>query len=404
MHFGKHILYRKWQNACMTTVIGLCVGTSLVCEAKDIDLEWLQRSKEIVRQVEQQETLPDWLRMTPGEEAEAYAKEIFNDALSKLPEEITAGPDRQVQREKEQRSVIAFVSLSMPEAELKSLLQAASGKEVMLVLRGMMEGGDLGDTLRKFHQLAKNIEPLPSVSINPKLFKELNIKTVPTLVTGYKTEITVHVRGSISIDWFKRQAAGIKRGENTDLGIRGTTYEIAEADLVEEMKIRLAKLDLNAKKESLYDDYWKKRRSIQDLPPAQKDRTFTVDPSFIVTEDVRTSDDTIIAFKGTRINPFTQIPFTKTVVVFNGTSKQQLAKAKQLTLEIRSKGKGLILITTKVDEEKGWKSLEDMQTHLQYRVYVLNKEMVNAFHLQKVPAMIRQDGMVFKIQEFKVTL
>lgn len=376
----------------------------LVQSAEDKDQGWLQRSKGIIKHATKQD-IPAWLRTNVDSEAQSFAEAIAKDAMTKLPEEITSMIDRKELDEKQKRQVVAFVSFSMPDAALKSLLNAASGEEVIVVVRGMKPGsGQLIDTLKEFHRLGKGIDPLPKVTINPPLFKEHDIQVVPTLLTGHGTDSVVRTRGTIAIDWFRKQAAAAERKGDVDLGKQGETYEIAEIDMIEYMQTKIAQIDWEQKKKNAIANFWKKRPDKVSLPPAREDKVFTVDPSFVVTEDVILPDGTVLALRGEQINPLHQLTFSKTIIVFNGVSKKQMALAKQEAQKARAQGKGLLLVTTEVDEELGWKSFEDMHEFFQYRIYVLDTEMAERFHLTHTPSVISRTGDVFEIRELKVPL
>ncbi len=71
--------------------------------------------------------------------------------------------------------LFVFVSLSMPEATLKSLYQEAQDYGAVLVLRGL-EDNSLKKTAETLQRLSI------SVQIDPELFKRYEVQRVPTFV------------------------------------------------------------------------------------------------------------------------------------------------------------------------------------------------------------------------------
>ncbi len=86
---------------------------------------------------------------------------------------------------------LIFVSLSMPEASLKSLYFEAEQIGAVLVLRGLKD--------HSFKQTAEALQSLGiGVQIDPTLFKQYAIESVPTFVKSDGAEYQ-SIRGNISL-------------------------------------------------------------------------------------------------------------------------------------------------------------------------------------------------------------
>lgn len=105
--------------------------------------------------------------------------------------------------------ILVFVSFSMPEASIKALLTDSQDKNVVLVLRGLVE-----DSFVKTAQKLKELDPgdlKSGLEINPELFDEYAIKAVPTFVKIKDERVVARLRGNVSLsyalDAFKKVAS-----------------------------------------------------------------------------------------------------------------------------------------------------------------------------------------------------
>ena len=124
---------------------------------------------------------------------------------------------------------------------LKGIFEEASGQDdVLLVLRGPKPQQKLPGLFADLKALLKDIDPVPNIVIDPTRFQKWGVTTVPEIVVEDQDKATLRVKGVTSLAWLKsRQDAG-RQG---DLGRFGEVYEIAEIDLLEEIKKRLAAMD-----------------------------------------------------------------------------------------------------------------------------------------------------------------
>jgi conjugal transfer pilus assembly protein TrbC len=93
--------------------------------------------------------------------------------------------------------ILVFVSFSMPEASLKHLCETLKDHpEVTLVLRGLIE-----DSMEK---TARKIDEIKGVfEINPELFEQYDVQTVPTFVLVKKDKPVAMLKGNITLTYAK---------------------------------------------------------------------------------------------------------------------------------------------------------------------------------------------------------
>ena len=100
-----------------------------------------------------------------------------------------------------------------------------------------------------------------------------------------------------------------------DFGNVGHTYEIAEQDLVEYIKSKLQKVDLDALKSDMQETVRKnveRPKPIAYITKAKENRTWHYDPTYVLAKDLKDHKGTIIHKKGYTVNPLQKMPPPKT--------------------------------------------------------------------------------------------
>ncbi len=381
--------------------------------ASNPDAEWLKRSRELLERAAQ-DPLPDWLRMEVSDELLDEAEAIAEDAaqraagVSLAPEgfEVPARPETAIPPGDER--VLVFGSLTLPDETLRNLLDQASDPNVVFVLRGLAPGStgglDFRATQGRIEALA-NIAGgrIPNVIVDPTLYRQHNVTVVPTLLLERRSPdgaaIPMRVTGAVPVDWLRRQARRASGAEAIDLGRRAEVHEIGEEDLILAMQRRLAETDFESRRQAAIDRFWSSRRFVR-LPDAPEDASFEVDLTVRVTADITDLNGRVLVSAGERFNPLDAVPLTKTVVVFRGTDPRQVARAAELASEVRQAGRGVILLTTEVDTEAGWRALETLEGTLQGPVYLLFPDVAERFHLRHVPATVHAQGTRLIVEEW----
>ena len=183
-----------------------------------------------------------------------------------------------------------------------------------------------------------------------------------------------------------------------DLGNYGRVFEIKERDIREVIAERLQNMKDSHELERLEEEFKNRIASHVTRPkPGLQDstrtpETFYIDPSIVVNQDIITPDNQVIAKKGTTINPFDNLTYSKTLFFFNADDKSQVAWVKKHYQDYNYVK--FILTSGSVAE----------MAQIFGRVYFdLNGKLSQYFHLQHVPSVVCQDKKQWKIQEIGVS-
>ncbi|HAU0311412.1 TPA: type-F conjugative transfer system protein TraW [Legionella pneumophila] len=125
-----------------------------------------------------------------------------------------------------------------------------------------------------------------------------------------------------------------------------------------------------------------------ELSTTNAPKVYEIDPSMVVNQNLYTHDGKLIAQAGTKLNPFERINFSKTLFFFNADDPKQIAWVKNHYQQYEQ----VKFILTDGDVKEASKILGAIYFDLEGR-------LSNYFHLQHVPAVIRQEKKVWKIQE-----
>jgi len=362
--------------------------------AAQAEEDWLVRSQTILDRLEGQPR-PDWLDNNPHQaEADQQALDLVNasksKALAAMPNGLTNHPQGKPVR-------VMFVSFSLGEPALKGIFQEASGQEdVLLVFRGPKPGQKLPGFFADLKALLKDIEPVPNIVIDPTRFQKWKVTTVPEIVVEAQGRALLRVKGVTSLDWVKsRQNAG-RQG---DLGSFGEVYDIAEIDLLEAIKSRLATLDGPRLKQQAIARFWEKRQ-FEVLPEVREDRDRTIDLTVTAPRDLMAPNGNLIIRAGHTVNPLDQLAFGLCLIVFDATQRAQLDTVKQLSC--RDKNARVLYLATQLSREDGWEGLKNLEIMLDAPVYLLTSDVRQRFQLQHVPAVVEQAGNRIAVRERKV--
>jgi conjugal transfer pilus assembly protein TraW len=391
MRFFKHTL-RSRSVRRMSGFIML--ATLLIQSVAHAEEDWLARSQTILERLEGQPR-PDWLNSNPHQaEANLQALELVNAAKSKA---LAVMPDRLATPSQGKPVRVIFVSFSLGDAALKGIFEEASGQEdVLLVFRGPKPGQKLPGFFAELKALLKDIDPLPNIVIDPTRFQKWKVTTVPEIVVEAQGRALLRVKGVTSLDWVKaRQNAG-RQG---DLGRFGEVYDIAEIDLLEAIKSRLATLDGPRLKQQAIARFWEKR-PFEVLPASREDRDRTIDLTVTAPRDLIAPNGNLIIRAGHTVNPLDQMAFGLCLIVFDATQPAQIDAVRQLSC--RDQNARVLYLATQLSREDGWEGLKNLETTLDAPVYLLTPDVRQRFQLQQVPAVVEQSGNRIVVRERKV--
>ncbi|WP_319549527.1 hypothetical protein [Desulfogranum marinum] len=181
-------------------------------------------------------------------------------------------------------------------------------------------------------------------------------------------------------------------GTITNLGVVGTTYPIAESDILAELRGQVAKNN-HARKQWCEQIKTYQPADLHNLPLATTDRTFQVDMTYSLNRDLTDADGKLIYPKGYTFNPLDYINFPGCILVIDGADPEQVAWFKQTPYAENHQVK--LLITEGMAPEL-------IQT-LQRPVFYLTEDIAKRLQLQAVPSLIFQREKMMHVQEIKLS-
>jgi conjugal transfer pilus assembly protein TraW len=371
----------------------IMLATLLIQTVAHAEEDWLARSQHILDRLEGQPR-PAWLNSNPHQaEASLQALDIVNatksKALAVMPDGLTTQPQGKPIR-------VIFVSFSLGDPVLKGIFQEASGQDdVLLVFRGPKPRQKLPGFFAELKALLKDIDPLPNIVIDPTRFQKWGVTIVPEIIVEAQGRALVRVKGVTSLDWVKsRQNAG-RQG---DLGRFGEVYDIAEIDLLEAIKSRLATLDGPRMRQQAIARFWQKRQ-FEVLPASREDRDRLIDLTVTAPRDLIAPNGNLIIRAGHAINPLDQMTFGLCLIVFDATQPAQLDTIRQVSC--RDQNARVLYLATQLSRQDGWEGLKNLETMLDAPVYLLTPDVRQRFQLQQVPAVVEQAGNRIVVRERK---
>lgn len=308
-----------------------------------------------------------------------------------------------------------FTSYSLSDSEIKSILERQkSSKDVTLVMRGVPDGMNIPDGVQRIQNLAAEVKPPVPIIIDPALFREYGISRVPAVVRAMRSPeplgvtpdqtkprriatLVAKVAGLDNDEWLKKQ---IEAGERGDLGLQGNTKEIAEPDLIEEMKRRVALIDWQ-KKDEAAKRFWKKKE-FKVFPTASEERLREIDPTILVEKDLTDLAGRPIRKAGDRVNPLQIRLFTQTIIIFNPVSEDEMERVEALRAKLREEGRrNVVLIATQIDKKADWDGYVALTDRLDSHVYLMTPEVEYQWRIEKTPAVVTADNNrhVFLVRE-----
>lgn len=182
------------------------------------------------------------------------------------------------------------------------------------------------------------------------------------------------------------------------LGVYGKTWEIGERDFLDVMHERTVEFEKSGKLAEFKKQAQNKVRDriLNPTPIAGiktaahgTERTYYYDPSFVVEKTIADTQGNIIVPAGRKVSPLHFIPLSKPLLFIDARDKRQIEYAHDfITKEPRTK---VILVAGSwVELTKTWRTQV---------FYDQAARIVHKFGIEQVPAIIRQQGEVLKIDE-----
>ena len=178
-----------------------------------------------------------------------------------------------------------------------------------------------------------------------------------------------------------------------NLGVRGQTWAIAEPDLLTQIEARLSDMERSGEFARLEQGARSRTRArieaperIDGIAPARQRRTRLFDPTVTVERDIITTDGTMIAAAGTRIDPFAHSPLSRDLLFIDGTRAVEVDWA--LAHERPAK---IILIAGR--------PLDLARIHGRPFFFDQSGTLTARFALRATPSLVRREGTHLRITE-----
>jgi conjugal transfer pilus assembly protein TraW len=165
------------------------------------------------------------------------------------------------------------------------------------------------------------------------------------------------------------------------------------------MAERAKLLDFEKIKQEAKDNYFK-NIVFYGLPRAQETVTRRFKPVVTVNEPILDAEGNEVIAIGVTHNMLKAMPFSKRVVVFDATDKEQM----EWVLALPPSDKPTKYITTRFDSSRKSDGLKSIEEALGASVYLLNQDVIKMFDLRVSPTIASADNDTkeFVISEFEL--
>lgn len=175
------------------------------------------------------------------------------------------------------------------------------------------------------------------------------------------------------------------RGAVRDLGVVARIYPISEKDMEEYLKEKAAQVDPGWIKSQIAATARKAAMPDFHLPGATETRVKHIDPSIVVTEDIKDHLGNVLYAKGTVVNPLDHVFLTKAYIIINGREEEQIRFANEF------KEPKMVLLTEgdpfAVEQKLG------------KEVYAATLPVLQRFEIGHLPAVVTQEGRLIRVEE-----
>lgn len=185
-----------------------------------------------------------------------------------------------------------------------------------------------------------------------------------------------------------------------DLGTIGPTYRIAEPHLLQmiEQRLRekwlsgeLARLDQEASARS--SEAVRHPSPIDGVRTTTAARSFHVDPSITLTQNILGPEGELLFAAGTRANPLDVVALSRQLLFFDARDPRQVRQARGLMVQMPGKFKPILTGGSYMDLMQAW------QVPVFYDQLGL---LTRRLGIAQVPALVSQDGRFLRVDELEV--
>ncbi len=343
--------------------------------------------------------------------------------------------------------VYVFLSWSMGEDLLKEIIRTARGQEnAVLVFRGFLpgetisEGGrrlrsliedDQEDLEREMKKAGKDREqeerwrdlreravagllPPPQIMIDPAAFADFGIDHVPEVMyfvpehEANTCQTVMRMGSPVGVCWLSR-AHGLanpfflpekaRMGSFGDLGTFGPVFPVAEPDIREVMKQKMAGIDWKKKEENAWKNFFRKRSEYGHdtlLDYAMYRRERLIDPSVTLETDITDKYGKVLIPAGTRANPLDAAPFDGIMAVFDPGRASEIEEIRKWLAAAGTDPSDprVTFLATRIpssETEDGWEFYTKLTHDLRNHVFLLGDDVKKAFSLRVTPSVVTGD-------------
>ena len=185
-----------------------------------------------------------------------------------------------------------------------------------------------------------------------------------------------------------------------DLGTIGPTYEIGEPHLLRMIEQRLREKERSGELARIEQEARRRgEQSVREPAPVpgvsstRSARTFYVDPTFTLPQNVLGSRGELLFAAGTRKNPLEVVSMSRHLLFFDARDPGQVRRARELITRYGGQVKPILTGGSYLELMKSWR------TPVYYDQYGL---LTRRLGIRQVPALVSQEGQRLRIDELEV--
>lgn len=202
-----------------------------------------------------------------------------------------------------------------------------------------------------------------------------------------------------------------------NLGTIAQTFPIAEIDMLDWIMARLRHFEATGELEKMQDEFTERVKQsvirptpVTGLTTTTTPKTYYIDPTLTLAEDITDANGKVLFHKGLKINPFDSnswpnakdlppLVFSKMLVFLDGDDVRQLHFAKALQQQEQAKAQPLTFKWILIKGEPA-----KVQHFLKERVYFDQQgNLTKRFDIKHIPTTAKQSGSRWEVQEFDVS-
>lgn len=182
-----------------------------------------------------------------------------------------------------------------------------------------------------------------------------------------------------------------------NLGTVGTTYEIAEENILQMIDKKLKRMSDSDDMEKLNQAFKeqasksiKRPKAVSGIRTTSEARAFTYNPSLTLSQDLLDHQGNIIHPAGSKVNPLDSSPLNTVLLIIDGDDEQQVSWAKDQNEQHQQKTKWILV------KGSPFKLMEALDKPV---FFDQGGSITTKLGIQQVPAKVFQVGHVLQIEE-----